>query len=138
MSRKASLKTLRLKTWKTCSLYARQLYADHRGMVACYTCDKVGHWKEMDAGHAIDGRHNAVLFDMEIIRPQCDACNRYKHGNHKIFTYKLIKEHSLEWWEQKLAASRLSVKFTRDDYENMALEFKSETARIKKEAGYVG
>lgn len=69
----------------------------------------------MQAGHAIGGRHNAVLFDLDLIRVQCVQCNVFLHGNYHIFTTKLIRENGLEWWEQKLANSRRIVKLTRLD-----------------------
>lgn len=112
---------LRKEAWKQFSLWYRQSEADGNGNVTCYTCGASHHWKEIHAGHAIPGRHNAVLFDQDIIRPQCYACNVGKRGNYQVFVPKLIWEHgesfgdAMAWWDGKLAASRLTVKFTRQD-----------------------
>jgi len=134
MPRKSSIKTLRKKAWDACSKYVRQLYADHNGYAVCYTCDKVDQWKKLHAGHGIDGRHNAVLFDLDIIRPQCFHCNSKMAGclggNHKVFTYKMIKQHGLEWWENKLFNARKTVKLNRNDYENLEKDFILKTQQI--------
>ena len=69
----------------------------------------------MQAGHAIGGRHNAVLWDESIIRPQCYRCNVPLRGNYPVFTLKLINEHSAEWFEKKLNDSHNIVKWTTAD-----------------------
>lgn len=112
-----SISTLKAKAWKLFSLYVRQKSADFRGAAKCYTCNNADHWKYMQAGHGIGGRHGAVLFDESIVRTQCAQCNIFKHGNYPVFVTKLIRENGLDWWEQKLAESRQIRKYTRGDYE---------------------
>lgn len=130
MPRKASLKTLRKKAWDACSKYIRQLYSDHRGKAVCYTCGTLDDWKSSQAGHGIPGRTNAVLFDTEIIRVQCETCNIWKRGMHHIFTAKLIKENGLEWYENKLQQSKQIVKLGRSDYEQIAQDFTLKTQQL--------
>lgn len=132
MKRKKSLKTLRRLAWQACSLYIRQFYADHKGYCVCFTCGKSSHFREMDAGHAIPGRHNQVLFDTDIIRVQCKICNIWKGGNLHIFSTRLIKEHGLEWWETKLTDARNTLKYYRDDYERLIEQFTQKTSVIEK------
>jgi hypothetical protein len=79
--------------------FVRISYADDSGMVRCYTCSSVRHWKELDAGHAIPGLKNHCRYDTRIIRPQCDVCNRRKSGNLSVFIPKLIKEIGMKAWE---------------------------------------
>ena len=74
-------------------------------------------YEDAQAGHAIGGRHNAVLFDEEIIRVQCCGCNIFKRGNYQVFITKLIEENGFAWWQGKLAASRLTIKYNRADLE---------------------
>jgi hypothetical protein len=81
-------------------------------------------WKESQAGHAIGGRHNAVLFDEEICRPQCVRCNVFLRGNYSVFTAKLIREKGIGWFERKLEESRMVVKFTMADIEGLIASFK--------------
>jgi hypothetical protein len=82
------------------------------------------HWKQLQAGHAIGGRNNAVLFDADICRPQCVGCNVFNRGNYPIFASKLIRENGLEWFESKLAGARKTVKLTRIDLEDLIVNYK--------------
>jgi hypothetical protein len=125
VKKKPSLKSLKNKAWKLCSEYVRRRYADEGGFCGCYTCGAPIHWKlEAQAGHAIPGRTNSVLLDCSIIRPQCYGCNCCRGGMHHVFATKLIREHGMEWWEDKLIAARQAVKLTRTDYEEKIGQFK--------------
>lgn len=123
---------LKQQAWKLLSQIIRQDAADHRGMCQCFTCDEWDHWKSMQAGHGIGGRHNAVLLDEDILRVQCVACNIFKRGNYTIFTTKLIKENGLEWWDNKLAESRLMKKYTRAELIEKIEEYKSRLSVIER------
>jgi hypothetical protein len=126
VKKKPTLRSLKNKAWKLCSEYVRRLYADEGGFCGCYTCGAPIHWKhEAQAGHAIGGRTNSVLLDLDILRPQCVACNVFRRGNYPVFTAKLIREHGLEWFEAKLAGAGSIVKLTRDDYEKKIAQFKA-------------
>ena len=85
----------------------------------------------MQAGHAIPGRTGMVLFDEEIIRPQCVRCNIWGRGMLHIFAPKLIQErnHSAdgmgpEWWERKLLASRQVRKWSRTELEELIQSYR--------------
>ena len=132
MKKKRSLKSLKNKAWKLCSEYVRRKDADAGGFVGCYTCGAPLHWKlEAQAGHAIGGRHNAVLLDVDILRPQCVACNVFRRGNYPVFTAKLIRENGLEWFEQKLINARQAVKYTRSDLEALIAEFQNKLKTLE-------
>lgn len=123
-----SLRLLKAKLWKVISEFVRRRGADERGTNDCFTCEKLAHWKELHAGHAIPGRHNAVLFDVEILRPQCPVCNLWKDGMGHVFATKLIKENGMEWWEKKLEGARRIVKYTRADIEDLIETYKAKLA----------
>lgn len=114
--------------WKLISEFVRRQGADDGGTNDCYTCGKLSHWKELHAGHALPGRHNAVLFDLEVLRPQCPVCNIWKGGMYHIFATKLIKENGMEWWDKKLEGARQVVKYTRSDFEGMIQDYKEKLA----------
>jgi len=122
--KKATLSSLKKKAWKLFSEWIRRKDADEGGTVECYTSGKLMHWKEAHAGHAIPGRHNAVLFDADIVKPQSPVDNIWKGGQYHIFATKLIKEHGLEWWERKLVESRRVVKYTAADLEDLIEDLK--------------
>jgi hypothetical protein len=124
LAKKVTLRSLKNKGWKLFSQWIRRKDADEGGTVECFTCGKRMHWSEAHAGHALPGRHNAVLLDPEIVRVQCPVCNIWKGGNYPVFTAKLIREKGLEWFEGKLEGAKRIVKYTRSDYEEMIQEFK--------------
>lgn len=110
-------KQLKKIAWDETSLYVRQRHADpHTGLVACYTCGVVMHWKEGDAGHAIPGRHNKVLFDLTILRFQCKHCNGPKSGMQYTFGKKLNQENGEDWFEQKQIEAKGELKLYKSDY----------------------
>jgi hypothetical protein len=122
--KKKSLRQLKAACWRLFSEWIRRKDADQGGTVTCYTCGKLMYWKEAHAGHALPGRHNAVLFDPEIVRVQCPVDNIWKGGNDPVFPAKLIRENGLEWFESKLEGARRVVKYTRSDLEDLISEYK--------------
>jgi hypothetical protein len=109
--------------------------ADEGGYVHCYTCGAPIHAiLEAQAGHAIPGRHNAVLLDHEICRPQCRRCNVFMGGRYEIFTAKLIRENGLEWFEEKLLKARETVKFTKGDLLELIDNYKKKLEEINANA----
>jgi hypothetical protein len=121
-----SLSALKKKAWSLCSRYVRLREADEGGFVHCYTCGFPMHAiQEAQAGHAIPGRHNAVLLDDSICRPQCYSCNCLKHGMHHIFATKLAQENGMEWWQSKLSGAKAVVKYTRSDLEALIETYKA-------------
>ncbi len=113
----AKIKTLKNKLWKLTSEYVRRKDADDLGMVKCYTCSRIFHYKEVDAGHGIPGRSNSVLFDLNLIRCQCRLCNRFEHGQQWIFGQKLDIEYGEGFFEQALRNARSPVKLYISDYD---------------------
>lgn len=130
VKKKPTLKSLKNKCWALFSEYVRRKNADINGTERCYTCGALAHWKELQAGHAIGGRHNAVLLDESICRPQCQRCNIFLRGNYPIFTSKLIRENGLEWFESKLINARAVVKISRADYQERIEELKQKLAQL--------
>ena len=126
--RKPTLSSLKKKAWSLLSEFVRRKDADEGGTTQCFTCGKYIHWKyEAQAGHAIGGRRNAVLYDLDISRPQCYPCNAKHIGNGRpeVFIPKLIREHSMEWWQEKETKARQVAKLTRDDVQQLIDSFKA-------------
>lgn len=115
--KKKSLRQLKEICNRVFSEYIRRRGADAGGTEFCFTCEKPFYWKSLQCGHAIPGRHFAVLWDEEICRPQCPRCNVFLGGRYEIFTTKLIKERGLPWWEAKLEGAKRIVKYTGADVE---------------------
>jgi len=126
-----SVKSLKAKAWKLFSEYIRRSYADRNGYVSCYTCGTKAHWKQLQAGHAIGGRRNAVLFDEELVRPQCVACNVFLRGNYPVYVAKLIGENGLEWFNRKLAGSRKAVKISKPDLQELIAKYQGALGELR-------
>lgn len=74
------------------SQYIRRKYAGVEGLVKCYTCSTVKHWKEIQNGHWIPRHNLATRFSEDNCRPQCVACNMFQKGMPDVFAVNLIKE----------------------------------------------
>ena len=113
---KQSPKALKAKAWKLMSELVRRKYANAEGYASCFTCGKVQHWTEMDAGHGIGGRGNYVLFLEELIKPQCKVCNGYQGGRYEIFLLKLVDLYGREQVQEWAIECRKPFKRTKGDY----------------------
>ena len=118
-----TLKKAKKKAWDVFSVYIRKPKNGDENQ-QCYTCGAIKKWQEMDAGHGISGRNNAVLFLEAVVKPQCQQCNRFKHGELHIFTRKLIEELGLEQYDELLRGSNLVVKYSVQDYLQIEQKYK--------------
>ena len=132
LSKRPTLGKLKKKAWSVLSEFIRRSYADQGGTVECYTCGKLMFWKECHAGHAIPGRHGAVLLDPEIIRPQCPVDNIWRGGCYEVFATKLIRENGLEWFERKLENSRQVRKWNRSELEEFIETYKNKLMELEE------
>jgi hypothetical protein len=71
----------------------------------CVTCDKYFPYSELQAGHAIAGRNNSILFDEKLVNAQCRGCNGYGNGRYADYSLWFIKEYGQKEWERKVQLS---------------------------------
>ena len=69
-----TLSYLKKKLWKLVSEYVRRSGADRNGNCRCCSCGVLRNWKELQAGHFIDGRSNGILWDL---RGLCSKKSRF-------------------------------------------------------------
>jgi hypothetical protein len=100
----------------------------------CITCGRIQHILDMDAGHAIPGRDNTILFSENLCNAQCRECNRFHGGRLQEYRKILIEKHGQSKWEEWEAMKHTHVKFTQTDYEQMAAEYREKIKNLKKEA----
>ena len=117
--KKISTRGLRRKAWTIFSKYIRRKYSDHVGYCYCVTCGKHQKWQQMDAGHAIGGRRNSVLFQEDLVRPQCRYCNRYQGGKPLEFREALIREYGEKRFEYLRALAKRPKFYTREQYQGL-------------------
>jgi hypothetical protein len=112
------LKAIKKNLWTLFSRYIRLSYSNKNGLCQCYTCGIVLPYKQLQAGHAITGRRNAILFEEQIVRPQCYQCNIHKHGLYQIFIPKLCIEIGIDKYQELEKYSKEVVFLDREWCEN--------------------
>ncbi len=112
------------------SEYIRRKYSVY-GQCQCYTCGRWKLWKETQAGHGFSGRGNAILFEEDIIRPQCFGCNCCSSGKLDIFTYKLREELGVERFEELWQLRNIQRKFTIPELMEMVEIYKQKIMEMK-------
>lgn len=127
--KKDSLSTLKKKVWALFSKFIRLKYAKN-GMVECYTCGIVKHWKQMQAGHGFGGRSNSILFESKIVRPQCYGCNIMMKGNYDIFHAKLETEYGFGILQEFVKIKQQTRHFTAQELKDLAAEYKERCEQL--------
>lgn len=112
------------------SEYVRKSHADKNGLAYCYTCGMRLPWQQLDCGHFRSRRFIQTRFDLDNLRPQCQLCNRFKHGNLEIYREKLVKEIGLEKVEE--IETRPSRKPFEIELENQISEIKTKLDNLQK------
>lgn len=128
--KKATLKSLKNKCWKVFSEFIRKRGADEGGTNTCITCGAQKFWKELHAGHFVGGRTNAVLFNEEIVHPQCLTCNVFLSGNYGPYTLKMIDMYGRERVEEFLSLKHQVLKYTRSDLEALIESYKEKLREL--------
>lgn len=133
MAKKTPRAKAKEKAWKSFSIYIRTRDClRFKGNVyegLCVTCWREYPFKELQAGHFIDGRGDAVLFDERLVYSQCYGCNVGKKGHY--VEYFVFMER--EWGREKIDEFRALKHETRNFKEHHFLELKEEFDRKTKE-----
>lgn len=125
-----SVRSLKIKAWHAFSELVRRSAADEGGTVECYTCGKLMHWKDSQAGHFVAGRTNAVLLNPDVVRVQCERCNVWLGGNIATYTLKMVDECGRERVDELLSLKNQTVKWTRTDLEELISGYREKLERI--------
>ncbi len=132
MRSKPSLARLKKILWDLFSKYIRNKYADEDGAVACFTCGRWDHWKNMDAGHYIPKSVSLALrYDERNVHPQCTACNRFRHGNLTQYALSLKKKYGADILEALDNDKHSISKYNRSELEEMIELYKN---KLKEES----
>ncbi len=111
LSKRSKKKISKDKVWKQFSIFIRTRGADSQGFNVCVTCGIRKFWRELQAGHFIAGRSNAILFSERSVFPQCYSCNVGKHG-HTVLYYKwMLAQFGQEVIDELILESNQTVKW---------------------------
>lgn len=95
--------------WRAFSLYIRTRdclkTSGFPDQGRCVTCGKFFPITELQAGHAISGRNNSILFDEQLVNAQCRGCNGYGNGRYADYSLWFIKRYGEKKWEEKVTLS---------------------------------
>jgi hypothetical protein len=121
---------------KIFSLYIRLREATPEGLVKCFTCDKISHYKlGIHAGHFMSRSRLATRWhDSGNVMPQCYRCNIHLSGNQYIYGLKLDERYGDGTAKKIEKLSRDTVKMMRCDYEEMIEDYKERLKKLTKDS----
>ena len=118
------------------SLYIRLRDATDEGMVQCFTCNKVSHYKSgMQNGHFQSRKHLATRWSETNCQVQCVGCNMFKSGEQYKFSIALDSKYGEGKAEELQLLARTIMKVSRIDYEDKISYYKDLVNKLKKEKG---
>ena len=117
------------------SLFIR-LRESEEGLVQCFTCNKVSHYKSgMQNGHFQSRKHLSTRWDLKNCQVQCVGCNMFKAGEQYKFSLNLDAKYGEGTAEELELLARTTVKISRIDYEDKISYYKDLVEKLKKEKG---
>lgn len=116
---------LKKKVWKEFSRFIRTRGADSEGMNDCFTCEVRLHFKQLEAGHLVPGRTNAILFNELSVNPQCRRCNGHFRGNTIVYYPKMVALHGQEAVDQIVAQKDVTHKWSAGELQGLLDHYKN-------------
>jgi len=136
---KSKLGTQKRKTWIACSKYVRTRdclkTTGSPEYGRCYTCGKSHPFRNLDAGHFLAGRYNAVLFDVRGVHAQCTYCNHKLEGNRLEYLKAMIRDYGQEVVDDLLRLNKTTRKYTVAELAELEAEFKRKTEELLEREG---
>jgi hypothetical protein len=118
------------------SVFIRLRDATDEGLVQCFTCGKVAHYKTgMQNGHFQSRRHLATRWDEINCQVQCVGCNMFKSGEQFKFHINLDAKYGEDTSINLQHKAMQSVKITRVEYQDYISYYKEAVENLKKEKG---
>ena len=120
--------------WKWFSLYIRLrdclATTGSDTQCRCVTCWNIVPYEQLDAGHALPGRHNAVLFDESIVYAQCRKCNQGGDGEKVAFRKFLVEKHGEEWMQMKEQGAKKTVQIDDASFKLIGEHYRKEYKKL--------
>ena len=118
------------------SLYVRLREATDEGLVQCFTCNKVSHYKSgMQNGHFQSRKHLSTRWSETNCQVQCVGCNMFKAGEQYKFSVALDSKYGEGTSEYLEFTARTIMKVSRIDYEEKISYYKDLVQKLKKDKG---
>ena len=131
---KKSISKLKKELDKYFSLYIRLREATNEGIVQCFTCGKIGHYKKgMQCGHFQSRRHHATRWNEWNCQVQCVKCNMFEQGEQWKFGLNLNAKYGEGTSKELEFLAQTTVKKIRSEYEEDIRYYKALVNNLKKE-----
>lgn len=91
----------------------------------CFTCNVLKEFKELQAGHFIDSRCNAILFEEDGVHSQCRQCNLFRAGNKDAYTPKMVELYGQARVDELYALKHTTKEYSIEDYKNIERLYKT-------------
>ena len=128
--KKKTTSQLKKELDKWFSQYIRLRRADANGLVECFTCGKIDHWKKQQAGHFQSRRHLTTRWNELNVQVQCVRCNMFNQGEQYKFGKLLDVRIGDETSERLERLSKHTAKFRRVDYLEMIEKYKEKVKKL--------
>ena len=100
-------------------------------MGRCITCNRLYPFKQLQAGHFVPGRGNAVLWDDRGVHAQCYGCNIGKKGNWPEYLLWMQSHYDQETIDELLNQRHAVKKMSVTDYENLYMDIKNKLMIVR-------
>lgn len=125
------------KAWREFSLYIRTRDCLRTTFTldsgSCVTCSREFPLKQLQAGHFIPGRTNAVLFNEKGVHAQCYGCNMGRGGAYHDYWLYMERVYGRKVIDKLLRDRHKNLIYTEEDYLKIAAKYKKKTAKLIKE-----
>jgi Bacteriophage Lambda NinG protein len=105
----------------------------------CVTCNRPYAFKDLRAGHFIQGRGNSVLFDPRLVYSQCDSCNTNppygKGGNYVEYFRFMLDEVGLAKIDEFRALKHETTPYKTYQLLDIAETYRQKTEGLLKSVG---
>jgi len=98
----------------------------------CCTCGAYKAFEDLQAGHAIPGRGNAILFNEMLVHAQCERCNRHLGGNYIAYNDFMVRRYGQETVNQLWQDARKEVQFKTFELRFIAKQYREEYNKLVK------
>lgn len=96
----------------------------------CITCGRTVPFAEYQAGHMVEGRKNAVLYDEEIVNGQCQNCNGYGGGEYARYALVMEERHGKQWVLDKLDLKNVTKPMKAYEHREIAEKYKQKLKEL--------
>ena len=109
---------------KVFSSYIRLRDSDDNGIVRCFCCGKVDHYKTMDCSHFVNRKHLSLRFNEINCQTTCRACNRFDEGNLPAFAINLQNKFGNDIIQKLLISKNNYTKLSQFDIDTLEKYYK--------------